>query len=144
MTRIENLTLTRLLDYVEAHAARMAVGRQSIPARAFMAGADGTVTVFSFPPPDGDDARRALMAILQSEIWKRRATLFVVLTETQAKPPDGNQAAECILLEGQQVRPLKAEARVLAIERKGRKITKLKRLRPWAGIMQMPLTARAN
>jgi hypothetical protein len=84
MVQIAGLTVAGLLDRVEDTLRRTAIGRMSVPARAYAADAAGRVTVFAFPVPADDAGRQALGAILDAELAKRRAVLCVLTLESWA------------------------------------------------------------
>jgi hypothetical protein len=164
MVQIVGLTLTGLLDRVEDTLRRTAVGRMSVPARAYAADAAGRVTVFGFPVPADDAGRAALGAILDAELAKRRAVMCVLALESWAvvgrpetdgagaAPPPGPLAEhpdrrECVLLEGWRIgsdaanRAGQREVRVLEVLRRGRKIAALRRLEGAAAAAPEPTAA---
>jgi hypothetical protein len=148
MVQIAGITLRRLLDTVEATLRRAAVGRMSVPARAYAADAAGRVTVFAFPVPADDAGRTARGAILDAELAERGAVLCVLALESwavvgrpgtdgvgAAAPPPGPLAehpdrCECVLLDGRVLGAGagRSEIRVLEVLRRGRKIAALRRL----------------
>jgi hypothetical protein len=148
MVQIAGLTLAGLLDRVEDTLRLTAIGRMSVPARAYAADAAGRVTVFAFPVPADDVGRAALGAILDAELAERGAVLCVLALESwmvvegwdgavapPTGPPAGPLAAhpdrrECVLLDGRVLGAGagRGEVRVLEVFRRGRKIAALRRL----------------
>ncbi|MDO9714124.1 hypothetical protein [Paracraurococcus lichenis] len=144
MPRIEDVTLARLLDYIEGHLHRWLPGRDAMPGRAYAADAAGEVTSLAFPVPDDEAGRQALAAILQSEMTKRGAVLSVLAIEASLSLPgaEGRDRLDCVVLEGEQIRPVRrTEVRLLAIERQGRRIAALRRLETPAAGQPRPSSA---
>lgn len=130
MIQSPGLTLEQLLDHAEGLARRRLVGRRAVEARAYAADAGGRVTVFGFPVPSDEAGRQALAMLLRTEMERRQAVMSVLALEATVRI-GGGDAIACLVLEGQQIRPVaRTGLRLLAIERaaRGRKITGLRRL----------------